>query len=336
MESEDQFSFTCGEPSLPGSIGSTTTFYSELTNLISEEITVHLNLDTTGYPAGWGYSWKVGGITLPSFIFDWETNIQAGGTDTVTVNLIPNSMQDEGSVSISAYTLTNPSAIQELTFTTFMFYLIPTALAFPDLEIGCADSDWVYIVNGSGDEVPVDTVHNSLAVFSFDPSVIGAVVPANDSLGFWVSFAPEAAVDYHDTLVVESGGAALTVALAGTGLEVVPAAVQDLTVTLEGVDAVLNWSQVDTSIYGNPITVDTYIVFFSEIPYAPDSLYFFHGNTSDTTYTHENVAFFSENMFYQVTAYVGEIGVLNGLVSSGKTISREELRVILRRGENKD
>ena len=107
--------------------------------------------------------------------------------------------------------------------------------------------------------------------------------------------------------------------------EYTPAPVYDLTVGIEGIDAVLNWSPVDTSIYGNPITVDTYIVFYSEIPYAPDSLYFFHGNTSDTTYTHENVAFFSENMFYQVIAYIGEIGILDEITAGDEPISRTEL-----------
>ncbi|MBC8277254.1 MAG: hypothetical protein H8E46_03420, partial [FCB group bacterium] len=73
LEREDEFYFTCDEPNLPGFIGSTATFYSELTNITAGEVTVHLNLDTTGYPADWDCSWSVGGVALPSFIFDWET-----------------------------------------------------------------------------------------------------------------------------------------------------------------------------------------------------------------------------------------------------------------------
>ena len=330
VETEDQFSFTCEEPSLPGLVGSETIFYSQLTNLTTGEITVHLNFDTTGYPSDWGYQWIVGQVVIPSFIFEWETVLQGGAVDTVTVYLIPNSLLDEGSVAIIAYSLYNPSVIQELTFSVYLYYITPTEIDFQEVEICYPDSDWVYIVNGSGFEVPVDTVYNSLSVFSFDPSVICSIVPANDSLGFWVSFAPEEAVYYTDTLNVESGGTVLTVALSGTGLVVTPAPVTGLTIEIIGPDAVLTWNPVDTTIHGNPITVDTYIIFYSEIPYAPDSLYFYLWNTPDTTFTHLDAAFFADLMFYEIVAYVGEIEALDALLAKGEEVSREEVYDLLK------
>ena len=317
-----------------------------------------------------------------------------------------------------------------------MLYLTPDMLAFPDLEIGYQDSEPVYIINPTSDEITVDMVSNSLAVFSFDPDVIGSVVPADDSLEVWVYFTPDSSTQYSDTLYVEIEDVILSAVLSGTGIggymslsadsldfglwepnapyptrnfsienlgndtlevdsmisgnpafilssgmgltllpgetsnpvnitfqppgegfhegyillpnnaynveddtamvyvsgwwEYTPAPVYDLTVGIEGVDAVLNWSPVDTSIYGNPITVDIYLVYYSELPYAPDSLFFFHGGAFDTTYTHNLVVQFSETMFYQVEAYVGEIGILDEITAGDEPISRTELLELLR------
>ena len=104
--------------------------------------------------------------------------------------------------------------------------------------------------------------------------------------------------------------------------EYTPAPVYDLTVSIEGIDAVLNWSQVDTSIYGNPIAVDYYLIYFVESLSYP---YNFLACVQETTYTHETVVQFSPSMFYFVEAYLGDIGILDAIISSGAPISRKEL-----------
>jgi hypothetical protein len=43
----------------------------------------------------------------------------------------------------------------------------------------------------------------------------------------------------------------------------------------------------------------------------PNSAFFFHGYTADTTYTHYAVAQFSNSMFYKVVSYIGSIERLN-------------------------
>lgn len=84
-----------------------------------------------------------------------------------------------------------------------------------------------------------------------------------------------------------------------------PATPESLTIdTSNGIDAILNWAAVDTTIFGSPITVDGYFVLYNESAYE-DSLqcYYFLAFTTETTYTHQHVAEFREQMYYQVIAY---------------------------------
>ncbi len=102
-----------------------------------------------------------------------------------------------------------------------------------------------------------------------------------------------------------------------------PAAVKDLTLIRTGTDALLRWSPVDTSIQGSSVTVDYYIIYHSPTVQGP---YYFLGSTDTTTYSHANVIPFEETMFYEVTAYVGSIGILqSALAELGKHPRREEL-----------
>ena len=81
-----------------------------------------------------------------------------------------------------------------------------------------------------------------------------------------------------------------------------PAPPQNVHIEVVGDDAVITWSPVDTTIYGTPITVDYYLVFCCG---TPDSVFYFHGATQDTTYTHYYVAKFCDQMFYRIESFVG-------------------------------
>lgn len=71
-------------------------------------------------------------------------------------------------------------------------------------------------------------------------------------------------------------------------------------------DAVITWSEVDTTIFGTPINVDGYIVLYNETAYE-DTMhcYYYLANTNNatTTYTHLGVVSFRDQMFYKVVAY---------------------------------
>ena len=96
-----------------------------------------------------------------------------------------------------------------------------------------------------------------------------------------------------------------------------PAPPNNVNIEIIGNDAVLSWSLVDTTIYGNPANVDYYLIFKSGVPYQ-ESLFLYHGYTSDTTYIHDSVILFADNMFYKVVSYVGNIERLNELIANKK------------------
>ena len=89
-----------------------------------------------------------------------------------------------------------------------------------------------------------------------------------------------------------------------------PAAPTNIQVNISGNDAIISWNEVDTTVVGTPIDVDYYIIYYSEIPYQ-DSLFFYLWFTPDTTFTHQGVAAFSDQMFYKVVSFVGSIRELN-------------------------
>ena len=103
---------------------------------------------------------------------------------------------------------------------------------------------------------------------------------------------------------------------------------------MDSVNAYLSWDEVTTTIHGNPLVVDCYLVYYCG---TPDSVFYFLGYTTDLNYTHNGVSFFDNQMFYQVTAYVGDmptllkifadhpdikLGELDGLVESKKNYFR--------------
>ena len=107
-----------------------------------------------------------------------------------------------------------------------------------------------------------------------------------------------------------------------------PDSVREVTITVQGVDANVCWLPVDTTIYGNPIEVDAYLVYFAEVADGP---FWFHGYTIDTCYTHSGTVQFADAMFYEVTAYLGSIGLLQSVLAElGEHPRREELLKRLR------
>ncbi len=73
--------------------------------------------------------------------------------------------------------------------------------------------------------------------------------------------------------------------------------------TSNGIDAVLSWQPVTTTIYNTPIVPDGYIVLYNETPYEDEQFYYYHGETTGTTYTHYNVAHRRDQMFYKIVAF---------------------------------
>jgi pimeloyl-ACP methyl ester carboxylesterase len=78
-----------------------------------------------------------------------------------------------------------------------------------------------------------------------------------------------------------------------------PAPPGGMGIVITGEDAELSWCAVDTTIYGDPIEIDVYVVSYAEEVFGP---YWYLAYTPETMYTHVGVVRFTEHMFYWVRA----------------------------------
>ncbi len=86
----------------------------------------------------------------------------------------------------------------------------------------------------------------------------------------------------------------------------IPAPVRDLSISiLEDLSAQLTWSPVDTTIYGNPVTPDWYLVFYNELDPLVDDYWYYQGAVAGSEYTHFLAAQFADIMNYRVVAWKG-------------------------------
>ncbi|MFO8145134.1 MAG: SBBP repeat-containing protein [Candidatus Syntrophosphaera sp.] len=83
---------------------------------------------------------------------------------------------------------------------------------------------------------------------------------------------------------------------------VIPLIPQNLTLTMSGGDAILSWSPVTQTVYGQLVTPDEYNVYHSSTG-TIDGPYTGLGRTSGTSYTHEYVGDSEPRSFYRVSAY---------------------------------
>jgi predicted outer membrane repeat protein len=201
----------------------------------------------------------------------------------------------------------------------------PRALAFGSVAVGASDSLMTTIYNRSNSPLTIYSISSTDAHFVSSYNPADSVLAAGDTLEIWVVFAPTDSEFFSGELTVISNSITndtITVALSGEG-GLIPAPVDDVVLQLLGSDAQICWSTVDSTLYGSPLMVDAYIIYFAENASGP---FWFHGLTSDTCYTHSHAAQFANAMFYEVSAFIGEINGINQVVAEhAGRISREEL-----------
>jgi hypothetical protein len=101
-----------------------------------------------------------------------------------------------------------------------------------------------------------------------------------------------------------------------------PPLVPQVAISIVGADARLNWNRVTESVNGCPVNVTGYEVFYSPTAGGP---FYYHGFTSDTSYTHVRAVQFASGMYYQVVAYTGALAALQS-VQQG-----EEMEAVIRK-----
>lgn len=146
-----------------------------------------------------------------------------------------------------------------------------------------------------------------------------------------VEFSPLFDGQVFDTLLIQTdavngSGGYLRIPLSGE--QVTTPAIPEVVLTIEGEDALLAWSPVDTSMAGCPISVTRYLVFYAPISDGP---FYFHGGTTDTSYTHHWVATYEDDQFYQVIATTAMPALLATLPDASAELTREQVLAMLKR-----
>ena len=86
----------------------------------------------------------------------------------------------------------------------------------------------------------------------------------------------------------------------------IPSSPFQLSVTLHGENAILNWSPVTTSASGQSITISRYLIYFRTTGTGPWCFLAATIGENATTFTHSYVVTYSRTMYYQVTAWIGD------------------------------
>ncbi|MBL7191746.1 choice-of-anchor D domain-containing protein, partial [bacterium] len=100
---------------------------------------------------------------------------------------------------------------------SYIYFINPSQLNFIDTGIGSYNEEILTIFNSTISSAQITSISNSLPVFSFDSTAVGAVIPPGDSLEIGVTFTPDSSMQYTDTLFVEIEGVLLSAVLSGTG-----------------------------------------------------------------------------------------------------------------------
>jgi len=120
-----------------------------------------------------------------------------------------------------------------------------------------------------------------------------------------VTFTPDAQQSYEDTLNIvnnSSNQPLLQVTLQGTGeYDEIPAPVVYSPV-IENGNATISWDPVTYTVHGIPLVIDFYVINYNETPDTDPNNFYHLAITPDTSYVHTGVAWFADQMFYQVIA----------------------------------
>lgn len=131
------------------------------------------------------------------------------------------------------------------------------------------------------------------------------ILPGNfATIDIW--FQPMVQGAFSDSLIIETNAEnmpVLKVKVMGSGEYVPPKPPENVTILMNGYDAVISWDEVIQTIYDSPFTPDGYLVFYNGSSDPENGLYYYLAVTTDLTHTHIRVGEFAQNMFYHVIAY---------------------------------
>ena len=207
---------------------------------------------------------------------------------------------------------------------TYLYLGGPAIIASHDtINFGCMEvgtSEEIELTLISAGMVPLELFNVELdPVNEFGYWVNSAYADFGDTIIIDITFSPTYAGPQTSTLTIQSNAvnqSMLEIPVFGEGGGQ-PAPVEDLTITVDGSDAILNWSPVTHTVGGTPITPDAYLIFYTDTSVFNYAHYQYLWRTlGDTTFTHPGVAFHANSMFYYVIAYLGDLRFLNQIIET--------------------
>ena len=237
-----------------------------------------------------------------SFVQNPTHLFQNAGTYTITLTVTDENDSTDTVTKIDYITVFPPQA-NFITDQTYGYY--PSLVVnFTDLSIGdIINWSWDFQNDGTFDSFVQNPTYTYTGVGIFDVKLKVSDGIQADSL-----------IKY-DYIIVEL---------------VPPVAPTNIQIEISGDDVILNWTEVDTTIFGTPITPDGYIILHNETPYENEQFYYYLDYTIDLTYTHSYVAQYRDQMFYKVIAYVDysrkQLKYLGALQETNKKVKWTEVK----------
>lgn len=174
-------------------------------------------------------------------------------------------------------------------------YLETTSLPFP-----------VWIKNSGMADLVIDalSLQQANSAFSIQEITLPATIASMDSLSINLLFTPQVPGQAIDSLFIANNSQNLplyALQLRGTAVFAEPMAPANVNSVMNGFDAIITWDEVTQSVANTPIVPDFYFIYFNGSP-DPQGMYYFLGRSLGTQFTHYDVGWGAEHMFYRVKA----------------------------------
>ncbi|MDD2332641.1 MAG: hypothetical protein PHI68_08325, partial [Candidatus Cloacimonetes bacterium] len=82
---------------------------------------------------------------------------------------------------------------------------------------------------------------------------------------------------------------------------------QNLTLSIQGDQLVIDWAEVDTDIFGNPISISCYEVYVGDHPYFVCDNESLLTTVSESSLTLDGVIAYADRIFFKIVAVSGAI-----------------------------
>lgn len=223
--------------------------------------------------------------------------------------------ENDGVYSVSLV-VTNSYSLSDTLSISDYFHVFPrnpeialrpgSAIDFGITNLGTSSLRELWIRNSGTATLQLDSLAFAQAnsCFVVDGLITPAHIAEGDSIAVEIRFTPLDTSAVTDSLIVYNNsinGPRAVLRLRGIGQSIPPLSPQNVSIEINGENAMLSWDAVTLDEHGQPMTPDYYFVYLNGIQ-DPYGTFSFLGRAFGTSYTHYDVGLGAEHMFYRVKA----------------------------------